>query len=112
MDMLIAYLNKLPRPEQEALAARCGTTVGYLRKARSAGQRLGDTICAAVERETCGALRCEDLSEANWVRASDPAWPWHPDGKPLIDPAHSSESATESTSEGPATEGEPHALGA
>lgn len=86
MDKLIAYLNNLPRAEQDDLAARCGTTVGYLRKARSAGQRLGDSICAAFERETRGQLRCEDLSASHWVRTPDPDWPWHPAGKPLIDP--------------------------
>lgn len=87
MDKLIAYLNTLARTEQQAIAQRCGTSVNYLRKAKSKGQVLGDGICAAFERESGGSLTCEDISPTTrWVRIPDPAWPWHPAGKPVVDP--------------------------
>jgi DNA-binding transcriptional regulator YdaS (Cro superfamily) len=67
MDDLIAYLNKLPVDEREPFAKRCGTTVGYLRKAASVGQRLGEGICIGVERETGGVIRCESLrDDVDW----------------------------------------------
>ena len=42
--------------------------------------------CPAIERATGGAVKCEDCRpELHWVRIPDPAWPWHPGGRPLID---------------------------
>jgi DNA-binding transcriptional regulator YdaS (Cro superfamily) len=61
MDKLLAYLNGLPPEEQKAFAARCGTTVGYLRKACSVGQALGDTLCVRLSCESGGAFAPEDL---------------------------------------------------
>lgn len=61
MDKLIQHLNGMTPPEQAAFAARCGTTVGYLRKAASKGQRLGDGLCINIERESDRKVRCEDL---------------------------------------------------
>lgn len=88
MEQLLSILNSKPLPEQRALAVRCGTTVGYLRKVVSAGLRIGPEICAGLERETCGALRCESLRpDVAWRRVPDTSWPWHPDGRPLVDPA-------------------------
>ncbi|WP_428418200.1 Cro/CI family transcriptional regulator [Methylibium sp.] len=52
----------------------------------------------AIERATKGARRCEALwPDVNWQRVADAAWPWHPDGKPLIDvlPAEVEQASTE-----------------
>ncbi|WP_167760118.1 hypothetical protein [Paraburkholderia pallida] len=45
MDKLLAYLNSLSPDAQRDFARRCGTTIGYLRKAISAGQKLGLELC-------------------------------------------------------------------
>lgn len=43
--------------------------------------------CPQIERATDGAVSCEELNDsARWMRIPDPDWPWHPEGKPLIDP--------------------------
>lgn len=56
MTTLRTYLNSMSPPEQEAFAARCGTTIGYLRKAISVGQVLGETLALSIERESAGAV--------------------------------------------------------
>lgn len=68
MKDLIDYLNSLPREQQEAFAAKCKTSVGYLRKAASVGQRLGERLCVALERESGGTIRCESLRpDVDWA---------------------------------------------
>jgi len=68
MDMLLAFLNGLEPDAREAFAVRCGTTLAYLRKAISIGQRLGEGLCIAIERESGGALRCESLRhDVDWA---------------------------------------------
>lgn len=42
--------------------------------------------CPGIERESKGQVRCETLRpDVVWHRVPDPAWPWHPAGRPLID---------------------------
>ncbi len=68
MKKLLDYLNHLPVPEQQAFAQRCGTSVGYLRKAVSAGARLDGRTCIAIERESGRKVTCEDLRpDADWA---------------------------------------------
>lgn len=68
MDELLKYINDLPSGERAAFATRCGTSEGYLRKAISKKQRLGETICINIERETAGAIACETLrSDVDWA---------------------------------------------
>jgi DNA-binding transcriptional regulator YdaS (Cro superfamily) len=68
MKKLLDYLNRLTPPEQAEFARRSGTTVGYLRKAISTGQRIGETICINLERESGRAVVCEDLrSDVDWA---------------------------------------------
>lgn len=68
MEKLLAYLNSLSKDDQSRFAARVGTTVGYLRKAVSAKQQLGGTLCIDIERESNGAVRCEDLRpDGDWA---------------------------------------------
>lgn len=61
MEALRAYLKTLTPDQQEAFAVRCGTTIGYLRKAMSKRQELGTEIVIAIERESGGQVRCEDM---------------------------------------------------
>jgi DNA-binding transcriptional regulator YdaS (Cro superfamily) len=78
MDKLLAYLNSLPLVEQTNFASRCGTSVGYLRKAVSAGQKLGESLCIALERESSRAITCEAIRpDVDWayLRGSTPVIP-------------------------------------
>lgn len=72
--VLIEYLGglvdtqgKATKARQEAFAAACGTSLGYLRQV-AVGVRLANgELCIAIERETNGAVCCEDLR---------PDWDW------------------------------------
>jgi DNA-binding transcriptional regulator YdaS (Cro superfamily) len=67
MDKLLAYLNSLPAAEREAFAGRCRTTVGYLRKAASVGQKISEGLCIRVGIESHGAVRPTDLRpDVDW----------------------------------------------
>lgn len=68
MQLLLSYLNSLAAPERIDFATRCGTSAGYLRKAISSGQRIGERIVINIERESAGAVRCEDLRpDVDWA---------------------------------------------
>lgn len=68
MDKLIEYMNSMPVAEQHAFAGRCGTTVGYIRKAASSGQRLGESLCIAIERESDRVVICESMRpDVDWA---------------------------------------------
>ena len=42
--------------------------------------------CPALEEATKGVYPCEMLrADVRWERQADPDWPWHPQGRPLID---------------------------
>lgn len=68
MKKLLHYLNTLPLSEREPFAARCKTTEGYLRKACSKGQKIGERICINIERESAGKVTCEDIRpDVDWA---------------------------------------------
>lgn len=74
MDKLLKYLNSLPKDDRARFVLACGTSEAYLRKAVSAKQRFGTVLCIALERESKGAITCEELiPDADWafIRASD-----------------------------------------
>jgi DNA-binding transcriptional regulator YdaS (Cro superfamily) len=67
MDKLLAYLNSLDVEARAAFAERCQTSVGYLRKAGSIGQRLSEGLCLRLSAESGGALAPEDLRpDVDW----------------------------------------------
>lgn len=42
--------------------------------------------CPAIEKGSSGKAPCEQLRpDVVWHRVPDPDWPWHPQGRPLID---------------------------
>jgi DNA-binding transcriptional regulator YdaS (Cro superfamily) len=44
--------------------------------------------CPSIERATEGAVTCEELRrDVTWARIPDAAWPWHKEGRPLLDVA-------------------------
>jgi len=61
MDTLRAYLTGLTPPEQAAYAAKAGTTIGYLRKAMSKGQRFDGALARRLDEESAGAVSRHDL---------------------------------------------------
>jgi DNA-binding transcriptional regulator YdaS (Cro superfamily) len=68
MKKLQAYLNGLATSEQAAYARRSGTTIGYLRKAISTGQKIGEGVCINLERESRRAVMVEDLrDDVDWA---------------------------------------------
>ncbi len=68
METLHAYLGTLSTEEQAAYARRCGTSIGYLRKAISKGQRLGSELCILLDRESQRAVRCDVLRpDVDWA---------------------------------------------
>lgn len=67
MRELLIYLNSLPLPERASFAMRCGTTVGYLKKAISAGQALGVPTCVSIERESGGVVTRKHLRPHDWA---------------------------------------------
>lgn len=60
------YLNSLEPEAQADFAARCGTTVGYLRKAISKEQLLGPALCVSIERESKGKVTRPELRNTDW----------------------------------------------
>lgn len=73
METLREFLNSIPLAEQEAFAERCGTTIGYLRKALSTKPAFDAELAIALERESYGAVTCEQLRpDVDWayLRAS------------------------------------------
>lgn len=68
MEKLRSYLNSLPPREQNLFCARCGTSLGYLRKALSTGQKIGESLCINIERESSRSVLCDDLRpDVDWA---------------------------------------------
>lgn len=67
MQQLLDYLKGLDSPAREDFARRCGTTVGYLRKAVSKGEKINAVTCINIELESSGAVSCECLrGDVRW----------------------------------------------
>lgn len=66
MQSLKNYLRQLPVDEQRTFALRAGTTVGYLRKAISIRQQIGEKLCSRLEHESGGAITRRDLRPNDW----------------------------------------------
>lgn len=73
---LRTYLKTLSPPQQTEFAKRCGTTIGYLRKWLCVGTHIGPSTAIAIERESGGLVRCEELApNVDWayIRGQRPA---------------------------------------
>jgi len=71
MDSLRNYLNKMTQEEQKNFAARCKTTIGYLRKAIYKRQELGVEISVSIEINSDGEVTRESLHPDNFMNK----WP-------------------------------------
>lgn len=68
VEPLRTFLNSMARSEQDEFAARCDTSLGYLRKAISTGERMRESLVINLERESKGVVRCEPLRpDVDWA---------------------------------------------
>ena len=68
MEQLREYLNSIPVKQQAAYAIKCKTTIGYLRKAISVGQRLDGALCRLLDENSGGRVSRSDLRSDIWPR--------------------------------------------
>lgn len=70
MNQLLRYLNAHTPLEQSDFAVRCGTTLGYLRKAvYTPNAKLGIDLCLAIAAESGGAVRPQALRpDLDWLK--------------------------------------------
>lgn len=61
MNQLRSYLNSIAPDAQADYAARAGTTIGYLRKALSKGQRFDGALARRLDEESKGAVSRYEL---------------------------------------------------
>lgn len=61
MDTLRIFLNSMSPAEQAAFADRAGTTIGFLRKALSINQKLGEGLCIRLVAASGGQIQPEQL---------------------------------------------------
>ncbi|WP_176314824.1 transcriptional regulator [Burkholderia vietnamiensis] len=76
MDKLIAYLNSLSKPARQNFAEACGTTEGYMRKARSAKQKFDAKLCVLIEQNSDLHVTRRDLRDdwaQVWPELADPS---------------------------------------
>lgn len=67
METLRDYINSLSTPEQKVFADEAGTSIGFLRKAISVNQKLGEGICIRLVKASGGKLKPEDLRpDVDW----------------------------------------------
>lgn len=76
MELLEYINNNLPtRPERECFAKRCGTSFAFIRNVAYGYRRAGAWLCINIERESEGAVKCEDLRpDVDWayLRGTEP----------------------------------------
>lgn len=64
---LKSYWDDLTPADREQLAAACDTTVGHLRNVSYGYRSCAEKLAIALERETSGAVRCEELRpDVDW----------------------------------------------
>lgn len=66
MDTLRTYLSTLSPAEQAEYAKRAGTSIGYLRKALSKGQRFDGGLVRQLHLKSHGAVSLTELRPDIW----------------------------------------------
>lgn len=61
METLRTYLATMPPAKQADYAKRAGTSIGYLRKAMSKGQRFDGALARRLDEESGGVVSRHDL---------------------------------------------------
>jgi len=66
METLRTYLSTLSPADQADYAKRAGTSIGYLRKALSKGQRFDGALVRQLHIQSCGEVSLTDLRADIW----------------------------------------------
>ncbi len=90
MDDLKTFLGALANEdERKAFAVRCGTTIKHMRNVMYGTRLCSEKLAASLERESRGMVKveasCAKPDGGKWRRIPDAKWPWHPQGRPLLD---------------------------
>lgn len=66
---LKTYLKQLDGElERVEFARLCGTSIGYLRNIAYCGRPCGERLAIELEKNSSGAIRCEDLRpDVDWA---------------------------------------------
>ncbi|MDM1710654.1 helix-turn-helix domain-containing protein [Pseudomonas sp. 165] len=65
---LSEYLKTMDKEGLEALARRCGTSVGQLKQVAYGNRRASGGLAVSLDRETGGGIRCESLRpDIDWA---------------------------------------------
>lgn len=75
METLRIYLKSLEPRQQDAYARRCGTSLGYLRKALSVGQRFDGGLVRMLWDHSHGQVSRHELRPDIWPTVEHDAWP-------------------------------------
>lgn len=71
MDTLRTYLSTLSPADQAEYAKRAGTSIGYLRKALSKGQRFDGGLVRQLHVQSEGAVSLTELRPDIWPPAAN-----------------------------------------
>ncbi|WP_414488805.1 hypothetical protein [Stenotrophomonas maltophilia] len=71
MDTLRSYLSTLTPSQQAAYAKRAGTSIGYLRKAMSKGQRFDGGLVRQLHLQSRKAVSLSELRPDIWPPEAD-----------------------------------------
>ncbi len=65
---LHAYIKVLDKTTLDSLAGRCETTAGQLKQIAYGNRRASVVLAVSLERETKGAVKCEQLRpDVDWA---------------------------------------------
>ncbi len=70
MDTLRIYLSTLTPADQADYAKRAGTSIGYLRKALSKGQRFDGALVRQLHIQSSGVVSLSELRPDIWPPAA------------------------------------------
>lgn len=84
--MTLRELLKQRRGSLATLAGQLGVSASLVTQWAAGFKPVTIAHCARIEMATEGRVACEGIRpDLEWVRVPDPAWPWHPEGRPLLD---------------------------
>ena len=79
-------MSGISASERIAVATAIGMNEQYLYQCLTGRRSAPVDRCPEIERVTGGKVICEKLRpDVAWIRLADLDWPWHPQGRPLID---------------------------
>lgn len=68
---VIDYLKTMDRPDRDAFAQRCGTSLGHLNNVAYGYKPCGPELAVSIEQESGGAVTRQELRPDDWPRI----WP-------------------------------------